>query len=116
MTRSLFVIGPSPPLSRRDTVTEYQSAHAERLDVPDEAVLDHRAPTREAYSLAQAVLDRHVTSSGTGCCTECGRWGPCDRREAAIKIMSRYMWLPRRNPGASKPQLIHARRVEIRHA
>jgi hypothetical protein len=96
-------------------MTDYRSAHA-RTDAPDEAVLDHLAPTRGAYDLAQAILDRHVTSSGSGRCTECGQFGPCERREGAIKVMARYLWLPARKPGASKPELIRARRIEIHRA
>lgn len=67
--------------------------------------------TREAYREAQTVLDRHVTSSVNGRCMECDALGPCYRREAAVSIMARYLWLPLRTPGASRPELIGARRV-----
>lgn len=69
------------------------------------------APTRVQYLAAQAVLDQHVTSCGTGRCIECGALGPCYRREAAVSVISRTVWLPTRTPGLSRPQLVGARRV-----
>lgn len=68
-------------------------------------------PTGAQYREAQSVLDTHVTSCGNGRCIECGSFGPCYRREAAVSIMSRYLWLPVRRPGASRPELAGARRV-----
>ena len=60
---------------------------------------------------AQAVLDEHVTSSGTGRCLACDSPGPCWRREGAVVIFSRSLRLPMRQPGASRPELINARRI-----
>ena len=60
---------------------------------------------------AQAILDEHVTSSGTGHCLACGSPAPCWRRESAVAIFSRSLRLPIRRPGASRPELINARRV-----
>ena len=72
----------------------------------------HRGtPTRRNYDEAQSALDRHVTSSGTGRCLLCEEYGPCSKREAAIRVMSRYLWLPSRTPGATRPELVGARRV-----
>lgn len=72
----------------------------------------HRGtPTRADYDEAQAAISRHVTSSGTGRCLRCDAYGPCSTREAAIRLMGRYMWLPTREPGASRPELVGARRV-----
>jgi hypothetical protein len=68
-------------------------------------------PTAETYREAQIILDRHVTSLATGRCIDCDALGPCYRREAAVSIMARYLWLPLRKPGASRPELIGARRV-----
>jgi hypothetical protein len=48
---------------------------------------------------AQAVLDEHVTSSGTGRCLACDSAGPCWRREGAVAIFSRSLRLPVRQPG-----------------
>ena len=60
---------------------------------------------------AQAVLDEHVTSSGTGRCLGCDSPGPCWRREGAVAVFSRSLRLPVRQPGASRPGLINARLV-----
>lgn len=60
---------------------------------------------------AQRTLDLHVTSSGTGRCLACDAPGPCWRRESAVAIFSRSLRLPVRQPGASRPELINARRV-----
>jgi hypothetical protein len=62
---------------------------------------------------AQRVLDTHVTSSATGRCLECGTLGPCWRRENAVVIFSRTLRLPARQPGASQPELINARRILV---
>lgn len=69
------------------------------------------SPTSEEFRSAQSVLDRHVTSSGSGRCLACDSLGPCYRREAAVSTMARYLWLPLRRPGASRPELLGARRV-----
>jgi hypothetical protein len=60
---------------------------------------------------AQAILNEHVTSSATGRCLACDSPGPCWRRENAVVIFSRTLRLPTRLPGASRPELVGARRV-----
>jgi hypothetical protein len=60
---------------------------------------------------AQLILDEHVTSSATGRCLACGSLGPCWRRENAVVVFSRTLRLPTRLPGASRPELVGARRV-----
>jgi hypothetical protein len=67
----------------------------------------------DQLAVAQEALDRHTTSSATGLCLACGVPGPCARRETAVKVFSRYLRLPRRIPGLSRPELIGAHRVEI---
>ncbi|GAA1799293.1 hypothetical protein HC028_16240 [Planosporangium flavigriseum] len=67
---------------------------------------------RDQLAIAQEVLDRHATSSADGLCIECGVPGPCYRRETAVVIFSRYLRLPRRIPGATRPELVGARRVQ----
>ncbi len=62
-------------------------------------------------AIAQEVLDRHVTSSAHGLCIVCGVPGPCCRREAAVVAFSRFLRLPRRIPGSTRPELVGARRV-----
>jgi hypothetical protein len=60
---------------------------------------------------AQRMLDRHITSSADGRCVECGTPGPCYRRETAVVIFSRSLRLPVRRPGATRPELLSARRI-----
>ena len=60
---------------------------------------------------AQRVLDTHVTSSADGRCLACGVPGPCYKRENAVVVFSRMLRLPRRQPGATRPELAGARRV-----
>jgi hypothetical protein len=65
----------------------------------------------ERLAEAQRMLDRHITSSANGRCIECGQVGPCLARETAAVIFSRTLRLPRRRPGATRPDLVNARRV-----
>jgi len=60
---------------------------------------------------AQRTLDTHVTSSATGRCLACGTLGPCWRRQTAVSIFSRTLRLPRRQPFATRPELVGACRV-----
>jgi hypothetical protein len=55
---------------------------------------------------AQRLLDTHVTSSVDGRCVECGKPGPCPKRETAVVVFSRTLRLPRRQPGATRPEAI----------
>jgi hypothetical protein len=59
---------------------------------------------------AQRALDTHTVSS-TGFCVTCQILGPCRPRELAESIFYRSLRLPRRHPGASRPELLSARRV-----
>ena len=65
---------------------------------------------------AQDVLNWHVTSIANGLCIQCGLPGPCWHRETAAVMFSRYSRLPRRLPGASRPELVGARRVDVDRA
>ena len=67
----------------------------------------------EQLAIAQEVLAEHVTSSATGLCLKCGVLGPCYRRETATVVFSRFLRLPRRTPGLTRPQLVGARRVIV---
>jgi len=60
---------------------------------------------------AQRVLDTHITSSATGRCLACSRPGPCPEREEAAGVFFRLRRLPVRRPGATRPELVCARRV-----
>ncbi|MFI6162586.1 hypothetical protein ACIA59_21885 [Micromonospora haikouensis] len=59
---------------------------------------------------AQAALDRHAVSSGDGRCVACKVLGPCTENEAATKVFLLSARLPRRQPGATRPELIGAGR------
>jgi len=59
---------------------------------------------------AQATLDRHAVSSGDGLCVECKVLGPCAEHEAATKVFALSARLPRRRPGATRPELTGAKR------
>ncbi len=65
----------------------------------------------EQLAAAQRTLDTHITSSATGRCLACGSYGPCYKRENAVVIFSRTLRLPRRLPGATRPELVGARPV-----
>jgi hypothetical protein len=58
---------------------------------------------------AQAELDLHVTFSANGLCGVCRMEGPCPSRIAAERTMASYGLLPRRSPGATRPELIGLR-------
>ncbi len=60
---------------------------------------------------AQRLLDTHITASADGRCLACGVPGPCYKRENAVVIFSRTLRLPRRQPGATRPELVSARRM-----
>jgi hypothetical protein len=60
---------------------------------------------------AQRTLDTHVVSS-VGRCLSCGIPGPCRPRAFAEAIFFRSWRLPRRHPGATRPELLGARRVD----
>ena len=60
---------------------------------------------------AQDVLDQHLVSSATGLCLVCKVPGPCQRRETAAALFFVSGRLPRRTPGATRPELLGARRV-----
>lgn len=96
-------------------MTDYKGAHAAEPAAPEFAAPkpDPRMPSAEQYRDAQSVLDTHVTSTATHRCIACGAVGPCYLRDKAASTMFRYLWLPTRIPGATQPQRIKGRRVEI---
>ena len=66
---------------------------------------------REQLAAAQAAIDTHVISSADGHCILCLVVGPCPAQSIATAIFTRYQMLPGRRPGATRPELIGARRV-----
>ncbi|MEN3612123.1 hypothetical protein AAH979_21545 [Plantactinospora sp. ZYX-F-223] len=65
------------------------------------------AGARKELRAAQMQLDQHTPSSAEGICPACGEPGPCALRRAALRVFGRYGCLPRRWPGASRPELIN---------
>jgi hypothetical protein len=82
-----------------------------RREAADQMTIYHGEA--EQLAVAQEVLDRHATSSANGLCMTCKKPGPCAVRETAAAMFSRYSRLPRRVPGASRPELVGARRVDV---
>ncbi len=68
----------------------------------------------EQIDHAQAVLDRHAVSSADGLCIACKVLGPCAAHDAAAKVFTTSARLPYRLPGATRPELVGARRIGIR--
>ncbi|GIF09808.1 hypothetical protein [Actinoplanes siamensis] len=64
------------------------------------------AGVREQLDFAQAQLDRHVAPSADGICAVCGEEDPCSPRRVALRVFGRYGCLPRRWPGASRPEAV----------
>ncbi len=68
----------------------------------------------DQLAAAQRMLDEHVSSSASGYCLRCYLVGPCPANEQAAATFTRYGRLPRRRPGATRPELINARRLTVR--
>jgi len=66
------------------------------------------AGARDQLRAAQAQLDQHTPSSADGRCAGCGEAGPCPQRRAALRAFGRYGCLPRRWPGATRPEQVRA--------
>ena len=62
----------------------------------------------EQLAVAERVLVEHATGID-GRCGRCRTLGPCYRRETALSVFSRTLRLPRRAPGASRPELLGAK-------
>ncbi len=68
----------------------------------------------EQLDHAQAALDRHAVSSANGLCVTCKVLGPCPEHEAAVKVFTLSARLPQRRPGATRPELLGAKRMDFR--
>ena len=62
---------------------------------------------------AQRTIDDHPLTMADGTCQRCHVPGPCAALVTASKVFARYHQLPRRLPGASRPELVGARRVAV---
>jgi hypothetical protein len=69
-------------------------------------------PGGDQVDHAQLVLERHAVSSADGQCLACQHPGPCQHYENAVQVFALSFRLPRRTPGATRPELINARRPD----
>lgn len=59
----------------------------------------------------QRVVDEHAISSANARCVVCDVEGPCEPRQKALGDLAKWHQLPRRRAGATRPELINARRL-----
>lgn len=100
------------PLTRPDHPQQTISAPV-RLGDGMSATTYYAMSAEEQLAEAQRTLDTHITSSANGRCLACGVHGPCHKREGAVTVFSRTLRLPSRRPGATRPELVNARRVGV---
>src|SRR3712207_6549431 len=81
------------------------------VDAGRDLVVATTYPGGERVERAQVMLERHAVSSADGLCLACGVPGPCPERDAASAVFRLSLRLPRRVPGATRPELVGARRV-----
>jgi hypothetical protein len=62
----------------------------------------------DQIAAAQAEFDVHVVSSGDGQCVTCAG-SPCPGQASALRALAQYDQLPRRRPGATRPDRIGLR-------
>jgi hypothetical protein len=60
----------------------------------------------EQVNEAQDVMAIHAVFASTEKCVVCGVTAPCDPRSNALRALRRYGLLPKRRPGATRPELI----------
>lgn len=61
---------------------------------------------RDQLRAAQVQLDQHTAGSGNTHCPACSGEDPCAIRRAALRVFGRYGCLPRRWPGATRPETV----------
>jgi hypothetical protein len=66
----------------------------------------------DQVAAAQADFDAHVRSSGDGQCVTCAD-GSCSGQTNALRVLTQYGQLPRRRPGATRPDRIGLRRLDV---
>jgi hypothetical protein len=91
---------PRPPFQARKgtAMPVYASASASRDDI----------------DVIQATVADHSMSSGDGRCVRCKVEAPCAHQYRALLQLHYLCQLPRRRPMATRPELIGARRVQVR--
>jgi hypothetical protein len=71
------------------------------------------ATAAQPLAAAQRLLDAHALVLPDGVCRLCGTSGSCGYRDAAQAAFAWYRRLPVRRPGASRPELVSARRMGV---
>jgi hypothetical protein len=66
----------------------------------------------DQVAAAQADFEAHVMSSGDGTCVTCAS-GSCPGQANAVRVLMQYGQLPRRRPGATRPDRIGLRRLAV---
>jgi hypothetical protein len=69
--------------------------------------------TTAVYQTAQAVIFGHPVGLN-GRCLACLAEGPCEPKRAALADLASRGVLPRRWPGATRPELVGLHRVQFR--
>jgi hypothetical protein len=99
----------APPYFHLGTKTRRKGRR--ELRTPPMAASTFLAGAVDELAEAQKTIDEHVISAASGRCIMCDLAVTCPPRESAMGAFARARRLPRRRPGASRPQLIGARRV-----
>jgi hypothetical protein len=74
-------------------------------------VATYTSATRQQLDHVQGVVDVHAISSADGRCVRCAVEGPCLALRDALYVLATWHQLPRRRAGATRPELVGARRV-----
>lgn len=61
---------------------------------------------RDHIDAAQVTVDAHVLDAATARCLPCRTEWPCPPATEALATLTRYRRLPRRRPGATRPELL----------
>jgi hypothetical protein len=73
----------------------------------------YASASRRSIDELQNFLDLHAISSADGRCVRCKVEGPCEARAGALRELGARHQLPRRRAGATRPELIGARKVVV---
>lgn len=79
-----------------------------------EGVSVYVSTTRKPLDDVQNVIGDHAINSADGRCVRCKVEGPCRSARDALRQLAAWHQLPRRRAGATRPELIGARRVLAR--
>jgi hypothetical protein len=77
----------------------------------EENVGVYTSSSKMSFESIQEIVDVHAISSSNGRCVTCETKGPCGPRSDALEELARWHQLPRRRVGATRPELVNARRL-----